>query len=159
MSNSRTDVVAGGARTRRNSRRLAVALAATAVVAAAVVVVVLSVAPATRSSASIKSPGRSAPAATPPLPTVTPPPPNPDPLSPGTPVGSDQYESDPFLYRSHGRYFLYTSGVPGPPAINVPVASATAFGTWTRSTDALRALPSWAVPGFTWAPDIHQFGS
>ncbi len=92
-----------------------------------------------------------------PLSAPAPPPPNPNPLSPGQPVGSDQYQSDPVLYRSQGRYYLYTSGVPG--SINVPVASATTFGTWTPSTDALPVLPAWAEPAFTWAPDIHQFGS
>ncbi len=26
-------------------------------------------------------------------------------------------------------------------------------------TDALPDLPAWATPGFTWAPDVHRFGS
>ena len=58
-----------------------------------------------------------------------------------------------------GRYFLYTSGIPGPPAVNVPVASATDFDQWSPVTDALPTLPRWAVPGYTWAPDVHRFGS
>ncbi|HEX7460366.1 MAG TPA: glycoside hydrolase family 43 protein, partial [Acidimicrobiales bacterium] len=38
-------------------------------------------------------------------------------------------------------------------------ASAVDFGTWSPVTDALPVLPRWAAPGFTWAPDVHQFGS
>jgi hypothetical protein len=87
------------------------------------------------------------------------PPPDPTPASPGTVVGSGQDESDPVLTLAQGRYFLYTSGIPGPPAINVPVVSATTFGAWSPVTDALPALPPWAVPGYTWAPDVQQFGA
>jgi hypothetical protein len=82
-----------------------------------------------------------------------------NPAYPGAVVPSGQNESDPFLYLTQGRYFLYTSGAPGPPAINVPVASATSFAQWGPITDALPTLPPWAVPGFTWAPDAHRFGS
>ncbi len=81
------------------------------------------------------------------------------PLSPGQPVPSGQNQSDPVLYVFGGRYFLFTSGEPGPPAVNVPVASATRFTKWSPVADALPALPSWAVAGFTWAPDVHRFGS
>ena len=52
-----------------------------------------------------------------------------------------------------------TSGIAGTPPVNVPVASTTDFGTWSPVTDALPVLPDWAVPGYTWAPDLHQFGS
>ncbi len=81
------------------------------------------------------------------------------PGSPGQAVPSGEHESDPVLYVFEGRYFLYTSGQPGSPTINVPVSSATGFTTWTPVTDALPILPPWAVPGFTWAPDVHRFGS
>jgi GH43 family beta-xylosidase len=87
------------------------------------------------------------------------PPVNPDPAAPAVDVPSGENESDPFLYVNRGRYYLYTSGVPGPHPVNVPVASATSFASWGPVTDALPLLPAWAVPGFTWAPDVHRFGS
>jgi GH43 family beta-xylosidase len=87
------------------------------------------------------------------------PPVNPDPAAPAVDVPSGENESDPFLYVTQGRYFLYTSGLPGPHPVNVPVASATNFTSWGPVTDALPSLPAWAVPGFTWAPDVHRFGS
>ena len=86
------------------------------------------------------------------------PPPNPDPGVPGVVVESGEDESDPFLLVEGGRYFLYTSGVPGFRWVNVPVASATQFGSWSPVSDALPTLPPWVAPGFTWAPDVHQFG-
>jgi Glycosyl hydrolases family 43 len=147
---------AGGRRTRRRGP-VAVACALAAVL---LVVALVNVLPGPVSASGHRSIGSGRPpTAVAPFGAVIPPAANPDPLSPGLPVGSDQYQSDPFLYRSRDRYFLYTSGVPGFPSVNVPVASATTIGTWTPSTDALPVLPPWAVPGFTWAPDIHQFGS
>jgi len=82
-----------------------------------------------------------------------------DPGAPGLVVPSGQDQSDPVLTVFEGRYFLYTSGIPGSPPVNVPVASATDFGDWSPVGDALPALPHWAVPGYTWAPDVHRFGS
>jgi hypothetical protein len=93
------------------------------------------------------------------IPAVDRPPPDPDPSSPGTVVPSGEDQSDPFLTVFDGRYFLYTSGVPGLPPVNVPVATATDMATWSRVTDALPVLPRWAVPGYTWAPDVDRFGS
>jgi hypothetical protein len=87
------------------------------------------------------------------------PPATPNPLAPGLLVPAGQNQSDPFLYLSGGRYFLYASGGPETPVVNVPVASATTFDDWSPVSDALPLLPPWAVPGYTWAPDIHQFGS
>jgi beta-xylosidase len=81
-----------------------------------------------------------------------------DPLAPGMIVPSDQDESDPVLYRIANRYYLFTSDIPGPPLLNVPVTSTNDFGWWAPVTDALPTLPQWAVPGYTWAPDLHQFG-
>ncbi len=86
------------------------------------------------------------------------PPPDPDPSAPGQVVASGADQSDPFLYSDGTRYFLYTSGIPGPPVVNVPVSTATDFGSWTPVTDALPTVPSWVAPGFTWAPDVHRFG-
>jgi beta-xylosidase len=41
----------------------------------------------------------------------------------------------------------------------VPVSASSDFTTWSPVTDALPVLPSWAVPGFTWAPEVHQFAN
>ncbi len=87
---------------------------------------------------------------------------NPDPMAPGIPVNSGENESDPFLYLANGRYFLYTSDIAptnSTKIVNVPVSSTVDFKHWSPVTDALPALPRWAQQGFTWAPDIHQFGS
>lgn len=158
MSTHTTHDEGTGADVRRGSRRLIAALVAAGVVVAGVLVAVVTV-PAGHSSASTKPKPASGDAAFTVLPALSPAPPDPHPLAPGLLVGSDQYESDPFLYRSHNHYYLYTSDIPGPPGLNVPVATATTFGSWSPSTDALPVLPPWAEPGFTWAPDIHQFGS
>ncbi|MHB1710192.1 MAG: glycoside hydrolase family 43 protein [Acidimicrobiales bacterium] len=73
--------------------------------------------------------------------------------------------SDPFLTTWRGRYDLYVSenglvsGHVARSVMNVPVTSARALGHWGPLTDALPSLPKWASPGFTWAPDVHRFGS
>jgi GH43 family beta-xylosidase len=94
-----------------------------------------------------------------PIPVVDRPPSDPHPAAPGTIVPSGQDQSDPVLYRMAGRYFLFTSGIPGSDPINVPVASTTGFSSWGPVTDALPVLPGWATPGYTWAPDLHRFGA
>jgi beta-xylosidase len=81
------------------------------------------------------------------------------PTSPGQLVPSGENRSDPFLYLAGGRYFLYTSGTTSIPFLNVPVSSTTDFKTWTPPTDAMPQLPPWAVEPFTWAPDVHRFGT
>ncbi len=100
-----------------------------------------------------------APAPADPSPVAYAPPATATPLAPGIAVPSGEAQSDPVLYVFGGRYVLYTSSEPGPPVVNVPVASSTGFAHWSPVTDALPALPPWAVPGFTWAPDVHRFGS
>jgi hypothetical protein len=168
MSESRIDASTRTPPRRRRPNRgwLAMAIGGTVVVAA-----IAANPPSTHASSSSRATGTTR--ARPPHPAprsptasapLTPdagnqPPANPDPLSPGLVVPSGQNQSDPFLFQSQGRYFLYTSGEPGLIPINVPVASAATFDDWGPVTDALPALPPWAVPGFTWAPDIHQFGS
>ena len=89
----------------------------------------------------------------------TAPPPTATPWAPGTQVPGGADESDPFLTTAGGRYLLFTSGTTGPAAVNVPVATSTDFVHWTPPVDALPVLPVWAVSGFTWAPDLHRFGS
>lgn len=93
------------------------------------------------------------------IPPADRPPLDPDPAAPGSEVSSGEDQSDPFLAVFGGRYFLYTSGIPGLPAVNVPVASTTDVSSWGGVTDALPRLPPWAVPGYTWAPDVHRFGT
>ncbi len=89
----------------------------------------------------------------------TQPPATADPSSPGQLVPSGENRSDPFLLRTGGRYYLYTSGTTSIPFLNVPVASTTDFITWTKPKDAMVHLPAWAAEPFTWGPDVHQFGS
>jgi GH43 family beta-xylosidase len=72
------------------------------------------------------------------------------------PQGQDQ--GDPFLLDVGNRYYLYSSQTSFSGA-NVPVASGTTMGSWGPVTDALPTLPAWAQSGFTWAPDVHRFGS
>jgi GH43 family beta-xylosidase len=91
--------------------------------------------------------------------TTVQPPANPDPSAPGQPVDSGENRSDPFLYLADGRYYLYTSGEPFTNRLNVPVSTSTDFRHWSPVTNALPALPPWATAGFTWSPDVHQFGS
>jgi predicted GH43/DUF377 family glycosyl hydrolase len=96
-------------------------------------------------------------------PAATQPPRASDPLAPGTPVDSGQDQSDPFVLEAHGHYYLYTSNTTANfttnIGMNVPVASSTDFTTWGPATDAMPVLPSWVEKNFTWAPDVHQFGS
>jgi Glycosyl hydrolases family 43 len=79
--------------------------------------------------------------------------------APGHLVGAAQDSSDPFLTTFGGRYYLFTGQSGGSPPMNIPVESATTFGAWGPITDALADLPAWTSPGYTWAPDLHRFGS
>jgi len=87
------------------------------------------------------------------------PPPTPVPWAPGTEVTGGADQSDPFLTVAEGRYLLFTSGGTGPAPVNVPVATSTDFVHWTTPVDAMPTLPAWAGAGYTWAPDLHRFGS
>jgi len=72
-------------------------------------------------------------------------------------VGHDV--SDPFLTVGKGRYDLILSEGGAGVTMNVPVVSGIAVGQWGAITDVMPTLPPWAAPGFTWAPDLHRFGS
>jgi hypothetical protein len=87
------------------------------------------------------------------------PPPDPVPVAPGTEVPAGLDQSDPFLTVVDGRYTLLTSGGTGTHPVNVPLTTSADFLHWSRPVDALPDLPRWAQPGFTWAPDLHRFGS
>ena len=41
----------------------------------------------------------------------------------------------------------------------MPLATSADFVHWSAPVDALPVLPAWAQPGYTWAPDLHRFGS
>jgi len=83
----------------------------------------------------------------------------PAPLAPGAEVPAGLGQSDPFLTVAGGRYILATSGGTVDDPVNLPVTTSTDFSHWTTPVDALPVLPAWADRGFTWAPDIHRFGS
>ena len=82
-----------------------------------------------------------------------------NPTAPGQQINSGEDRSDPFLFSTNGRFYLYTSGKPFTGTLNVPVASSTDFQHWSTVTDALPILPAWVSPGFNWSPDVHRFGS
>jgi hypothetical protein len=81
------------------------------------------------------------------------------PLAPGTAVQAGLDQSDPFLTVADGRYTLITSGGPGSHPVNVPLVTSADFVHWTAPVDALPVLPAWSLPGYTWAPDLQQFGT
>jgi beta-xylosidase len=64
---------------------------------------------------------------------------------------------DPLLLADAGTYYLYASGSMA--GINIQVETATPDGNWQGMHDVLPTLPPWAVPGKTWAPDVHRFGA
>src|SRR5579875_3961634 len=83
-----------------------------------------------------------------PAPTATP-------DAPGRMILSGPDAPDPFVLVTGGHYFLYTSEG-NAPGLNVPLREGTELGEWGPVRDALPRLPPWAVPGFTWAPDVRQ---
>jgi len=109
--------------------------------------------PSARASSAAPAAGTDAP------PPVTAPLPDPVPLTPGAEVPAGIDQSDPFLTVADGRYVLITSGGPSGGPVDVPLSTSTDFVHWTPPVDALPVLPAWAQPGYTWAPDLHRFGS
>ena len=81
-----------------------------------------------------------------------------DPSAPALVLPQGQDQGDPFLLDTGNQYYLYTSQAT-PNGANVPVVSGTTVGNWGAVIDALPTLPSWVQSGFTWAPDVHRFGS
>ena len=77
--------------------------------------------------------------------------------APGRLLAAGRDAPDPFVLLVGGRYYLYTSH--GDLAhVNVPVQDGSVLGRWGPVRDAMPAPPPWAVPGFTWAPDVQRFG-
>jgi beta-xylosidase len=72
----------------------------------------------------------------------------------GNPV-IDQDFPDPDVLEIDGTYYAYaTNGQ----TRNVQVATSTDLASWEMSdVDALPELPSWVIPGKTWAPEVSQF--
>ena len=87
------------------------------------------------------------------------PPPTSTPDAPGTNLDAGLNQSDPFLTVAAGHYILITSGGTVADPINVPMVTSTDFANWSAPFDALPVLPGWARHGFTWAPDLHRFGT
>jgi Glycosyl hydrolases family 43 len=138
-------------------------IAWSAVVAVALIVLVGAVAGTSSARASSRHADGSSnggPGAPVPLLTDTAaPPPNPVALAPGVDIGAGLDESDPFLTVADGRYVLITSGGTKADPVNIPLTTSTDFVHWTTPVDALPVLPPWAEHGFTWAPDLHRFGT
>ena len=66
----------------------------------------------------------------------------------------DQDFPDPDLLRVGTSYYAYATNTA---AANVQLATSDDLTKWTISdVDALPRLPSWALPGKTWAPDVSE---
>lgn len=70
------------------------------------------------------------------------------------PVIADDFP-DPDVLEVDGVYYAYAtnSGM-----ANVQVARSEDLRTWERLDDALPVLPTWVIPGKTWAPEVTQLG-
>lgn len=60
---------------------------------------------------------------------------------------------DPDTLKVGDTYYAYATNAGG---ANVQVAESRDLVAWRMLGDALPALPAWAQPGFTWAPEIAQ---
>ena len=73
----------------------------------------------------------------------------------GNPVIDDDF-ADPDVLEVDGTYYAYATNTA---TTNVPVATSTDLETWEDlEADALPELPSWVIPGKTWAPEVSRFG-
>lgn len=62
---------------------------------------------------------------------------------------------DPGLLIAAGAFYAFATNANGR---NVQASVSTDLVHWRDLPDALPALPSWARPGFTWAPEVTQIG-
>ncbi|WP_199424533.1 glycoside hydrolase family 43 protein [Actinotalea solisilvae] len=77
---------------------------------------------------------------------------DPDPVHGANPVVDDDFP-DPDVLEVDGTYYAYaTNGN----LRNVRVASSTDLVGWTELDDALPTLPSFVIPGKTWAPEVTE---
>lgn len=75
-----------------------------------------------------------------------------DPVHGSNPVVDDDFP-DPDLLEVDGTYYAYaTNGN----LRNVRVASSTDLVEWTPLDDALPTLPTYVIPGKTWAPEVTE---
>lgn len=78
--------------------------------------------------------------------------------APGELIATGRDAPDPFMLLVGSEYYLYASQG-NQAGNNVPVERGTTVGDWGTLSDAMPTLPDWAVPGFTWAPDVQRFGN
>ena len=80
-----------------------------------------------------------------------------DPAAPARIITPNEDVPNPFVLYEDGTYYLYASQqrVFTP---NIPLRVGTRLGEWEQVRDAMPVIPSWAVLGFTWAPDVRRFG-
>jgi arabinan endo-1,5-alpha-L-arabinosidase len=140
---------------RRFVRILATAAGAAAILAAFIVVEGVGGTPRQASSAGALS-GNGASAAA----DATQPPPTPTPDAPGIVIASSKSFDlpDPYMLAADGEYYMYlSSAFEDPTHSYVPVMSGSP-GHWGPVSDALPALPSWALPasagGDVWDPYV-----
>jgi beta-xylosidase len=73
----------------------------------------------------------------------------------GNPVLDEDFP-DPDVLEVDGTYYAYATNTA---TANVQVATSTDLETWEAlAADALPELPSWVIPGKTWAPEVSRFG-
>jgi arabinan endo-1,5-alpha-L-arabinosidase len=73
----------------------------------------------------------------------------------GNPVLDEDFP-DPDILEVDGTYYAYATNTS---TLNVQVATSTDLTSWEMlNGDALPDLPSWVIPGKTWAPEVTQFG-
>lgn len=76
------------------------------------------------------------------------------PLTGQNPVLNDDFP-DPDVLEVDGVYYAYATNGNNQ---NVRVARSTDLLTWEQLGDALPELPSWVIPGKTWAPEVSAVG-
>lgn len=111
--------------------------------------------PTSPPAAVAPSPAATAPARTP-QPTPRPSPtrvPTPGPNEFVNPV-IDRDFPDPDALKAGDTYYVYATNSGG---VNIQSARSPDLVTWTLLGDALPALPPWARPGFTWAPEVTSW--
>ena len=67
----------------------------------------------------------------------------------------DKDYPDPSLLVASGAFYAFATNASGR---NVQASISTDLVHWRELPDALPALPSWARPGFTWAPEVARIG-
>jgi beta-xylosidase len=73
----------------------------------------------------------------------------------GNPVHDEDFP-DPDVLEVDGTYYAYATNTA---TENVQVVSSTDLVSWEDTgADALPELPSWVIPGKTWAPEVTQIG-